>query len=340
MIHLDRNHHPSPLSPHANSNLILPPNHSDQFKPLSRSPLAHDDKPIQLAAAPPNVTLDSDATHTSTAEELLVAKQCTPPVDDPLQPSPVFPLQLPTPNGQRSSSLSPPPDSGSPKSTAPSSPSVVPEEPFEDPALEVPVPAPSEVPATQEEEQTAVSPLSELSPAPELDTTSEDDKQDSVDEPTSPTEVADATIVEARVPTDAEKVATEEETEHKEEDSTKSPTSEDTLPVALPPQSPGPSAPVPDAESKTTSISDTIMSSDLTTNEDHTESKPAAVKSPSKSPARSPIPEPTSSQEARGPSRQPSVSSSSSEPVLSKDKTVRLLELNGELLKFVQHLHV
>jgi hypothetical protein len=342
MLHLDRNHHPSPLSPHANSNLILP---TDQFKLLSRSPLAHDDKPAHQ-----NTTVDLDATDTSTGERV-VAKQPTPPppVDEPVESHSPAETRSPTaptasPNGHRSSSLSPPPDSGSPKPTAATSPLVVPEEPIEEPAPEPAEPSnavPAEEPVAEEE---AASPLSELSPAPEQEESFEDDKEDNTDLATSPAEVEEAemTAEVTEIPAETEKIEAVETTEFKKEDNSTIP-SEHTSPAAIPPQSPGDAAPtastpVPDSESKTTSTLDP-MSTDPTPNGDQSvvsKSKTATAKSPAKSPA----PESSSSQEPRAASRRPSTSNSSSSgpPEPSKNKAERLLELNEELLKFVMFL--
>lgn len=286
MIHLDRNH-PSPLSPHPSSNLILP---TDQIKLLSRSPLTHDDKPV----------------HQETAVELDVVEN-TPPLDEPVH-SP--PPDVPTsPNGHRSSSLSPPPDSGSPK---PTSPPVVPVEATEHTTL-----AP-----TEEPEEEAASPLSELSEQEEI---LEDDKRDHATSPVGAVE-------QAETPNITENVEVAEE--KKEDDSTEQPTLENTSPAAIPPQSPRatvPSAPdpVPVADGKNPDL----MTTDPTTTDD----KPAASKSPTaaaKSPTKSPAPE--SAPPPQEPRPQPPVSNSyPPEPplTLSKDKGERLLELNVELLK-------
>jgi len=336
MLHLDRNHHPSPLSPHANSNLILP---TDQFKLLSRSPLAHDDKPAHQ-----NTTVDLDATDTPTGEQV-VAKQPTPPppVDGPVEshsPAETHSPTAPTPNGHRSSSLSPPPHSGSPGPTAATSPLVLSEEPIEEPAPEPAEPSnavPAEEPVAEEE---AASPLSELSPAPEQEESFEDDKEDNTDLATSPAEVEEAemTAEVTEIPAETEKIEAVETTEFKKEDNSTIP-SEHTSPAAIPPQSPDAApTPVPESESKTTSTSDP-MSTDPTPNGDQSavsKSKTAAAKSPAKSPA----PESSSSQEPRAASRRPSTSTSSSSGPLepSKNKAERLLELNEELLKFVMLL--
>jgi hypothetical protein len=312
MIHLDRNHHPSPLT---SSNLILPSVHADPLKLLSRSPLTHDDKPVvqqeSLPTVASNTTVDEDKD--------VVANPAT--VDrESHSPAPAFP------DVQKSSPLSPPSDSGSPKLIEATSPPVVPEDTPEQPASET-APEPSaqaeELVATED----ATSPLSELTSAPEQE--DDDDKLDNPDQGTTPAETADAaaTAEEAEVPTEmAEERKVDESSEH---------TLENTSPAAIAPKSP--SAAILSAASsgpkKRTSTSE-HMSTDPAPADDQRDASKSPM-APAKSPAKSPAPEPSSSQEPHAPSPQPS---SSDAPALSKDKAVRLLELNGELLKCVHSI--
>src|ERR1700729_3723865 len=111
MIHLDRNHHPSPLSPHSNSNLILPTPHPDQLKLLARSPLAHDDKPVLQETVSTNTTVNPESTAVpSIGEEV---RPGTPPVVQPPTEEPPTEPHPASPNGRKSSPLSPPSDAGS-----------------------------------------------------------------------------------------------------------------------------------------------------------------------------------------------------------------------------------
>ncbi|TFK43059.1 hypothetical protein BDQ12DRAFT_163316 [Crucibulum laeve] len=172
MIHLDRNHHPSPLDTHEKQ--------LDSHPILSwEDHLSHDDQPFQQDFIP-------DATTTTTASERVTSDNDTvPPKPGPVTPidandpahthssSPASPADgnSTSPTRDRSSSLSPVPETGTPHTqtdtrSSPPAPSAAEEKE-----------APEEVPTREEEEEPeevrvadkasrVSTPLSELSPPP------------------------------------------------------------------------------------------------------------------------------------------------------------------------------
>jgi len=183
MIHVDQNHHTSPLSP--KQNLILPT--TDQHNIISWSPLRHDDKPFlqdqdnylseSATGIQPDLDLPNNPSNNDGAASL--PGPITPIDDnDPVltrisaSPSTASPADI----ADRSSSLTPPPESGSPLPVAQHQDLI---NASEDPPLDSVDAAGEEeeeekVAKKEEEEEQAVeklsrqsTPLSELSTAPE-----------------------------------------------------------------------------------------------------------------------------------------------------------------------------
>ncbi|KAG6332588.1 hypothetical protein ID866_6501 [Astraeus odoratus] len=169
MIHLDRSH--SNLDPSQNSNLILSDDHSSTTAAATHfpwDPIPHepdnDDAAADYAAlesdilAHPSDTLQSAATHLDFA----VAK------DRP--PSPSQPTHDLAPHEDRSSPLSPAPDSASPHHDSKDLPQAAVQPKIEPPSFdkgELDVPR-----------EGTLTPLTELSPAPELDDDTEKKEED------------------------------------------------------------------------------------------------------------------------------------------------------------------
>lgn len=230
MIHLDRNHHPSPLSPHSNSNLILPTAHTDQLKLLSRSPLTRDERPAQQDQPQEHYVAESDSLFEVDSTSLLgqyeyekekiteddvIASTISPDASLQFEVDPIhdfanhqFEAEPLSPNDQRSSSLSPPPDSGSPKPVDVSSPPVPSEEvqqtvpeaiAVEETAFEETIPEPTEATVATpvdgphaEPSSRHSTPLSELSPPSEHEELPEGNAEYDVNVTVPPVVVSDA----------------------------------------------------------------------------------------------------------------------------------------------------
>ena len=176
MISLDHNHHPTPLSPNPKDNLILPTSNTDQHSILTWSGFATD-QPHQHFLSESATTVQPDIAAKPADGAVSQPGPITPvDADDPAvaPSSPASPVDA----ADRSSSLTPPPDSTSPqhlldaeeepKSVGPPEP--VKEEEEEEEELV------KEEEATKEEEEEQVqaekssrqsTPLSELSTAPD-----------------------------------------------------------------------------------------------------------------------------------------------------------------------------
>lgn len=330
MIHLDRNHHhPSPLSPHSNSNLIL---QQDQIKILSSQALSRDEPKSEQPQEDPflandlfdfNVTdiqepdpvgvdepvasevaVDADAVNEDVEEPVAAPEADPTPTDPPIEEHPT------SPKPDRSSSLSPPPTDdavASPKLTeAVEEEFPVTTEETVEATVEDSEDARAEEPAakTEAEEERMGSPLSELSPAPEHE------------EPESAQQKGDeAQGVEGNA---SEEMAKVEEEESKVEE------------VSMEHSEPNSATAVPAEQTNTLASPPAIKPSSSPPQRMSIEPD-SSTPAPAKSPSTSNVPE----KEAQSASRPSSVSrpASSTPAPPSTDKGVRLLELNAELLK-------
>lgn len=307
MIHLDRKHHPPTISMHSSPNLILPTTHTDQLKLLSRSPLTRDDKLVQQEhqERPSNAAVEIDLTHLPappasdavSVDETVKTHSSAPP--SPGAETPVH----------RSSSLTPPPESVSPKATSP----------------EVEETAAVEEDATEAEASRHSTPLSELLPPSDQDDSFGDDTKDVV----GASEVSDADNQVADGVDDSGETSEIKEEDNKEDLSLGSTSIEQKLQSAVSPRSLSTTStlisprPLAESDGKLSSSPERTF----------TATSPAALKSSVKPSAS----EFMLSQEPRAGSRQPFVPNTSltGTPTPSTVKAVRLLELNGELLKCV-----
>lgn len=346
MIHVDQNHHTSALSP--KQNLILPT--TDQHNIISWSPLRHDDKPflqdqdnylsesttgIQPDLDPPNNPSNNDSAASLPGPVT--------PVDDndpvltriSASPSTASPADA----ADRSSSLTPPPDSGSPHPVSQSQDltNTFGEPPSDSVDAAREEEEEEEVAKKEEEEEQAVeklsrqsTPLSELSTAPEqadkADVDGVGQSETNADPPNTiemEKSVADVDVVSAPessvVATDSGIIADmkDESVDQSSEASNPSPSK---LPDSSPPRPPSPQQIVPSESSAEPSSSSQPQSSIQN-------GIPSTPSIPSQSP----------SSEA-GPSSTPTISgrpSTSKSPISPSppSKAVTILELNAELLK-------
>lgn len=177
MIHLDHNLHPSPLSPPSKQKLILPTSHPDQHNILSWSGLSHDEQSFHhqenylsdsATSVHPGLTSPVDIDKPASRPGPITPVDATDPVSHTSGPSsPASPADgnSTSPTRDRSSSLSPVPDSNSPHADGRSSPP-----PAEEVEASIEVARPEE---EEEDEEPQIekssrqsTPLSELSPPP------------------------------------------------------------------------------------------------------------------------------------------------------------------------------
>lgn len=182
MIHLDHNHHHTSPLPNSKQNLILPTTHSDH-NILSWSALSHDDQPFphqedyisdSVTAVQPELTPTNESSATDTISSRpgpITPVDANDPVllqtSGPSSPGSPADGNSASPTGERTSSLSPPPDTDSSRKyleprSSPPPPSI------EDNEVSVEATEENRENETREEKSSRQStPLSELSPPPD-----------------------------------------------------------------------------------------------------------------------------------------------------------------------------